>query len=114
MSRHAAELGAAQVAMKDAQRAALAAATTARRVALAATEDCEKRAVRDREAEGERTKSAALEATLRASHSEAIAALEVEKAELMADVGGLNFRCERLEAELNRLRSIGEASEGKR
>ena len=79
VGRHAAELGTARRALQDAQRAALSSLTTARRVALAATHDCEQRVARDADTEAERTRTSALEGQLRESHAEAVAALEEAK-----------------------------------
>ena len=70
---HASELAAANGALRDAQRAALAAAMTAKRVAQAAARDSELRQLRDVESEQQLVKASGLECELRQSHSEAVA-----------------------------------------
>ena len=76
---HRDEILAAQNAMRDAQRAALAMGMTAKKVARAAQADGEQRAMRETTFEAEQLQWKALETQLRASHSEAVAHAEHER-----------------------------------
>ena len=83
------EIDRSHVAMRDAQRAALEAATTARRVAVAASQEYDQRMQRESEVEGQYGKWVALEAQLRESHADALVAAENEKRLRMSAEGEL-------------------------
>ena len=73
------EVEASRAAMQDAQRAALSAAMTAKRVAVAATQEYDQRVSRESELESQYGKWVSLEAQLRESHAEALVVAEDEK-----------------------------------